>query len=216
MLVLRHSILSVLVTKHRFHKVFQYHLPKRLKNSDSKLTPTSNSSSSYELDSNVKPLREKVKETTKTTSYLAIIFLGVGICGGLMYTVFNELFSSNSPNNIYSKAVKKCIDHIQVSDKLGYPISAHGDETRRGRRQHVSHAYYSDKEGRKHIRIKFYLKGTAHSGTAHLDMVEGNAGSFEYRFLFVEVDDMFRSIIIVEDNRNSTTVSATPELELKF
>lgn len=29
-----------------------------------------------------------------------------------------------------------------------------------------------DKEGHKHIRMKFHLKGTAHTGTAHLDMVE--------------------------------------------
>lgn len=36
----------------------------------------------------------------------------------------------------------------------------------------MSHAFYMDKEGHKHIRMKFHLKGTAHTGTAHLDMVE--------------------------------------------
>lgn len=138
----------------------------------------------------MKPLGEKVKETTKTTSYLAIILVGLGITGGLIYTVFNELFSGKSPNNIYSKAAARCIEFPQVSDKLGYPISAFGEETRRGlylisteskllfylhflgRRQHVSHGFYLDKDGHKHIRMKFHLKGTAHSGTAHLDMVE--------------------------------------------
>ncbi|XP_050309890.1 mitochondrial import inner membrane translocase subunit Tim21 [Anthonomus grandis grandis] len=166
------------------------------------LTTSNRKESSTEVDTNVKPISEKVKETTKTTSYLAIIVLGVGICGGLFYAVFNELFSSNSPNNIYSKSVKKCIENDQISDKLGYPISAYGEETRRGRRQHVTHAYYVDRDGKKHIRMVFHLKGSAHSGTANLDMVQNDSGKYEYRYLFVQVDDMFKSVIVVEDNRS--------------
>lgn len=127
-----------------------------------------------EVDTNVKPLGEKVKETTKTASYLGIILLGVGVTGTLFYAVFNELFSSKSPNNVYSKAAKECIANTKIQDKLGLPITSYGEETRRGRRQHVSHVIYMDKQGRKHIRMKFHLKGSFHTGTAHLDMVEVN------------------------------------------
>lgn len=142
------------------------------RNKASKESSLTTKSEKVELDTNVKPLGEKVKETTKTVSYLGIIALGVAVTGTLFYAVFNELFSSNSPNNIYSKAVKKCIADPRVEDKLGLPISAYGEETRRGRRQHVSHLAYIGKDGRKHLRMKFYLKGSFHSGTAQLDMVQ--------------------------------------------
>ncbi|KAG5891833.1 hypothetical protein JTB14_035855 [Gonioctena quinquepunctata] len=166
-----------------------------------------------EIDTHVKPLGEKVKETTKTVSYLGIILLGVGVTGSLFYAVFSELFSSNSPNNIYSKAAKKCIADHRVEDKLGYPITAFGEETRRGRRQHVSHAVYLGNDGRKHLRMKFYLKGSFHSGTAQLDMVENDAGNYDCRYLFVEVDDMLRNTIIVEDNRSTNTTVKSSLLE---
>lgn len=125
-----------------------------------------------EVDTNVKPLGEKVKETSKTVSYLGVILLGVGVTGTLFYAVFNELFSSKSPNNVYSKAAKQCVNDPRVEDKLGYPIKIHGEETRRGRRQHVSHVVYMGKDGRQHLRMQFHLKGTVFSGIANLDMVE--------------------------------------------
>ncbi|KAJ8960947.1 hypothetical protein NQ318_020247 [Aromia moschata] len=145
----------------KYSPILYQELFKRQKSSKESRLATSTRT---ELDTNVKPLGEKVKETTKTVSYLGIILLGVGVTGTLFYAVFSELFSSKSPNNIYSKAVKKCIADHRVEDKLGYPISAYGEETRRGRRRHVSHAVYTGKDGRQHLRMKFYLKGSFHSG----------------------------------------------------
>lgn len=124
-----------------------------------------------ELDTNVKPLGQKVKETTKTVSYLGIIVFGVGVTAALFYAVFSELFSGNSPNNIYTKAMKYCLEDPRVEDKLGYPIKGYGEETRRGRRRHVNHLFY-EKNGVKHLRMKFYLEGTRNKATVHLDMVE--------------------------------------------
>lgn len=128
-------------------------------------------SSRTELDTEVKPLGEKVKESTKTASYLGIILVGVGITGSLFYAIFNELFSSKSPNNVYTQTVKKCLAEPRVVDKLGSPVIAYGEETRRGRRQHPSHVVY-EKDGKKHLRMKFYLQGSAHKGTVQLEMAE--------------------------------------------
>lgn len=44
-----------------------------------------------------KPMGEKVKETVKTTSYLGVIVIGIGVTGIMFWTIFSELFSSNSP-----------------------------------------------------------------------------------------------------------------------
>ncbi|KAK9887416.1 hypothetical protein WA026_022353 [Henosepilachna vigintioctopunctata] len=161
----------------------------------------STSSSKTEIGTDVKPLGEKVKETTKTASYLGVILLGVAVTGSLFYAVFNELFSSKSPNNVYTKAVKKCLADTRVEDKLGVPIVAYGEETRRGRRQHPSHIVYN-RDGKQCIRMKFYLKGAFNKGTVQLEMMEDDSGRYEYRYLFMQVDDLLQTTIILEDNRD--------------
>lgn len=91
-----------------------------------------------QISEDVKPITfNKVKETTKTVSYLGVILIGVGVTGIMFFTVFSELFSSKSPNNVYSKALKTVCDDSRVQDALGEPLSGYGEENRRGRRQHV-------------------------------------------------------------------------------
>lgn len=60
------------------------------------------------VSTEVRPLGEKVKEATKTASYTGVILIGIGVTGVIFYYVFRELFSSNSPNSIYSEALEKC------------------------------------------------------------------------------------------------------------
>ena len=47
---------------------------------------------------------------------MGVILLGVGVTGVMFYAIFNELFSSNSPQAIYTEALEKCI-------KVRKPIS---------------------------------------------------------------------------------------------
>ncbi|KAL3280572.1 hypothetical protein HHI36_003805 [Cryptolaemus montrouzieri] len=173
-------------------------------------------SNNTEIGVDVKPLGEKVKETTKTVSYLGVILLGVAVTGSLFYAVFNELFSSKSPNNVYTKAVKKCLADTRVEDKLGHPIVAYGEETRRGRRQHASHVVYN-RDGKQCIRMKFYLKGAFNKGTVQLEMMENESGQYEYRYLFVQVEDLFHTTIVLEDNREKLKHGSTVEdLSISF
>lgn len=187
------------------YKFLGYQVLKRYKSSKKEALTTSTRS---EVDPNVIPLGEKVKETTKTASYLGIILLGVGVTGTLFYAVFNELFSSKSPNNVYAKATKKCIADQRVEDKLGYPITAYGEETRRGRRQHVTHLTY-EKDGKQYLRMRFYLKGTFHKGVVNLEMMENDSGKYEYRYLFVDVDDLARTTLVLEDNRHKQSLPSS-------
>lgn len=94
--------------------------------------------SKSDISEEVKPITlNTVKETTKTVSYLGVIVVGVGITGFIFYSIFSELFSSKSPNNVYSKALETVTSDVRVQDALGQPISGYGEENRRGRRQHV-------------------------------------------------------------------------------
>ena len=144
---------------------------------------------------------EKAKEGAKTVSSVGVIAFGLGVTGIILYTVFNELFSGSGPTKLFQKASDQCVRDPRVQDMLGEPIKAFGEETRRGRRKHVSFLEYTDEEGRKGIRVKFYLQGVRKRATAHLDAREDSSGQLVTRFLLVQADDLLRTSIVVEDNR---------------
>lgn len=79
---------------------------KRSRN-DSDLTTSSDRT---DVSTDVRPLGERIKENTKTASYFGVIVFGIGVTGVIMFVVFRELFSTSSPNNIYSEALNTCIN----------------------------------------------------------------------------------------------------------
>ncbi|PSN50879.1 Mitochondrial import inner membrane translocase subunit Tim21 [Blattella germanica] len=147
-----------------------------------------------------KPVYKQVKENAKTASYMGIILAGVGVTAVIFYQIFKELFSSKSPNSVYTVSLQKCCEDPRVIDALGEPIKGYGEETRRGRRRHVSHLFY-EKEGISYLRMKYYIQGSRKKGTVHLEMWENEKKDFDYRYLFVQLDDFPRNTIIIEDNR---------------
>jgi len=145
---------------------------------------------------------EKAKSNAKTGGYGLVIIAGLGVIGTVVATILKELFSSNSANSLYDKAVQDCISDNRVQDKLGEPVKAFGEESRRGRRNRVSQMKYQDNLGRKGIRIQFYLQGVRNRATVELDAREDSSGYMKTRYLIVNVEDMLRTTIIVEDNRS--------------
>ena len=98
--------------------------------------------------------------------------VGVGVTAVVIYVIFNELFSSDSPQGLFESASQKCMDSEKVQDLLGEPIKAFGEETRRGRRRHVRHLYYQDDQGRKGLRVQFHLQGLRSRGLGEIDARE--------------------------------------------
>lgn len=68
------------------------------------------SSERADISTDVRPLGEKIKENTKTASYLGVILFGCAVTGVMFFAIFRELLSSSSPQNIYSEALKMCIE----------------------------------------------------------------------------------------------------------
>lgn len=146
---------------------------------------------------------QKVKAAGRDFTYLIVVLIGLGVTGGLLYVLFQELFSSSSPNKVYGKAFNLVKSNPEVIGAFGEPIKCYGETTRRGRRQHVSHSEYI-KDGLKHMRLKFYIEGSEPGikGTVHSESKEDSeTGRYEFRYIFVEVDTYPRRTIIVEDNR---------------
>lgn len=138
-----------------------------------------------------------VKENTKSIGYLGVIIGGIGITVFMFYIIFDELFSSKSPNSVYSKALDRCIKHPKIIDALGEPIKAYGEMGRR--RSHISRVIF-EKNGVRHMRMKFYIQGIRRRGTVHLEVQEDTSGNYMYRYLYVVVDDI-QTVIKIEDNR---------------
>ncbi|XP_053675920.1 mitochondrial import inner membrane translocase subunit Tim21 [Anopheles nili] len=168
-----------------------------------------------DVSTDVRPIGERVKENTKTASYMGVILLGVGVTGMLFYVIFWELFSSDSPNNIYSEALERVKEESRVKDALGAPIKGFGEESRRGRRNRVAHTKYV-KDGVEHIRMQFFVQGFRNRATVHLEKRKTSSGSYEYRYLFVQLDYNPHNPIILEDNRlqqdaSLSTVGTAPQ-----
>ncbi|CAK6971233.1 mitochondrial import inner membrane translocase subunit Tim21-like [Scomber scombrus] len=159
--------------------------------------------SRYQSGSPKPSAAQKVKDAGRDFTYLIVVLIGLGVTGGLLYVVFQELFSTSSPNKIYGKAFDKVRLHPEVIGAFGEPIKCYGETTRRGRRQQVSHLEYL-KDGLKHMRLKFYIEGSEPGlkGTVHSESKENvETGKYEFRYIFVDIDTYPRRTIIVEDNR---------------
>eukprot|EP00095_Tigriopus_kingsejongensis_P010536 maker-scaffold349_size200065-snap-gene-1.22 protein:Tk10536 transcript:maker-scaffold349_size200065-snap-gene-1.22-mRNA-1 annotation:"tim21-like mitochondrial-like" len=141
------------------------------------------------------------RENVKTATYGSVIVVGLGITAIVLYNVLSELFSTSSPQKLFQKASEKCVQDPKIQDLLGEPIKAFGEETRRGRRRHVSHMDYVDKAGRKGLRVQFYLQGVRKRATVQIDAREGESGTMKTRFIIASADDLLGTTVVVEDNR---------------
>ncbi|KAH8281916.1 hypothetical protein KR054_004116 [Drosophila jambulina] len=153
-----------------------------------------------QVSTDVRPIGEKIKENTKTASYTAIIVAGLGVTCVMFFAIFRELFSSESPNNIYADALSRVVEDPRVQDAIGAPIKGFGETSRRGRRQHVAHSSY-ERNGKPHMRMQFYVQGLRNKATVQLESRRARCGKLEYRYLFVQLDHYPHTTIILEDNR---------------
>nr|CAH0098236.1 unnamed protein product [Daphnia galeata] len=145
------------------------------------------------------PLGAKVRDAGKTVWYTGIVVFGFLATGALLFAVFKELFWSESPQSIYSDALKKCTDHPRIKDFLGEPITGFCDGSGRRGRTNLRHSLYN-KDGVEHLQIRFYVKGIRNQATVHAVM-EKRDGKFEYKYLVAETENYPKEKIFVIDNR---------------
>lgn len=179
-----HQLPYLLSTQFRSVSIanIQFNREKHIKNDTSIVTSTGNHRTDVSTD--VRPIGERIKENTKTVSYLSVIVLGITVTGIMFFAIFRELLSSTSPNNVYSAALETCINDPRVQDTLGAPIKGFGEETRRRRRTHVAHTVY-ERNGAPHMRMQFYIQGIRNKATVHLEKRIVRIYSFIYNVLIM-------------------------------
>ena len=60
---------------------------------------------------------------------------------------------------------------------------------------------YTDKEGRRGMRVQFYLQGSRNRAVVEVDTRENESGTMETRYIIVQVEDWLKNNVVVEDNR---------------
>lgn len=171
--VLRHQsngLSGLLRTQFRSISVYsvKFNEANRKKSDSASAVTKSSNISDVDLSTDMLPFTDRVKENTKTVSYMGVILVGVAVAGVLFYACLRELLSSTSSNNVYSAAFAACIDDPRVQDALGPPIKAYGEESRRGRRQHVA-SLAVDRHGQPSMQVRFYIQGIRNKATVQLE-----------------------------------------------
>lgn len=171
---LRHHTngLSCLLRTHQIRPIcvssIKFNETKQNKNDSASAVTRSSAGNNADVSTNVRPIGERIKENTKTASYMGVILVGIAVTAALLGTIARELMMSGSPNNVYSAALAVCIDDPRVQDALGPPIKAYGEETRRRRRQHVAHKIYV-RNSEPYIQMHFYIQGIRNKATVQLE-----------------------------------------------
>uniref|UniRef100_A0AAZ3RD09 Mitochondrial import inner membrane translocase subunit Tim21 n=1 Tax=Oncorhynchus tshawytscha TaxID=74940 RepID=A0AAZ3RD09_ONCTS len=127
---------------------------------------------------NVIVKQSAIKEAGKDLTYLIVVLIGLGVTGGLLYVVLQELFSSSSPNEVYSKAFNEARLHPEV-------------RLERAQKHNINKTIYVITS------IIFFSHGTMHTESKE----NPETGKLEFRYILVEVDTYPRRTIVIVDNR---------------
>ncbi|KAL5105479.1 Mitochondrial import inner membrane translocase subunit Tim21 [Taenia crassiceps] len=152
--------------------------------------------------------RLQIKQSASDAWYSTVIVGGIALTGFIFYVIVNELFSTKSPTRVYEEALAICTSDARVRDLLGEPITGCGESTRRGRRTHIASSEWYDSNGKKHLALRFYLKGAYASGTVHLEVYEADSKELVYRYLVVEADGLSRRQVILRPEANTPATSS--------
>ncbi|RKP14811.1 TIM21-domain-containing protein [Piptocephalis cylindrospora] len=114
----------------------------------------------------------KALNATTTSASALIILGGLGVCGGLLYLVGSELFSSSSPSHLFSQSLKLLQDHPDITARFGEPLRGYGEpsSSRAQRNRHVMAQEFLDPSGYSYWRMRYYIVGPkTHPSTSALD-----------------------------------------------
>nr|SVE93982.1 EOG090X0I05 [Scapholeberis mucronata] len=155
-------------------------------------------------------LGTKVKDAGKTVWYTGIVICGFIATGAILFAVVKELFWSQSPQSIYSDALKKCIEFPRICDLLGEPIKGFCDGSGRRGRTNLRYNNFM-KDNVEHLQIRFYIKGIRNQATVHAEMEKIN-GRFEYVYLIADTENYPKEKIFAENQEyHEKFVSSTNE-----
>ncbi|KAF9452552.1 hypothetical protein P691DRAFT_804295 [Macrolepiota fuliginosa MF-IS2] len=111
----------------------------------------------------------KVVRTASQTKNLTVILVGAGLAALLIYTITSELYSSNSPTNLFKDACERIQHNPRVLKYLNGPLTFYNNPPSlvrpRHRNRHVTSQVFIDANGQEHMIMTFYIQGRMEGAT---------------------------------------------------
>ncbi|KAI9151209.1 Mitochondrial import inner membrane translocase subunit Tim21 [Blastocladiella emersonii ATCC 22665] len=126
----------------------------------------------------------------RTGGQVGVVLFGVSVGGLILYALGDDLFSSKSPNNVYTTTVERLRNVTAVTSLLGTEfkglMDVDGERHRRAR--HVPHTITETAPGHFAMKMRFYIKA-ADRGIGKVDakLARVDGGDWEYQKMTVEV-----------------------------
>ncbi|KAJ3576127.1 hypothetical protein NP233_g627 [Leucocoprinus birnbaumii] len=132
----------------------------------------------------------KVVRTASQTKNLAVILVGASLASLLIYTITSEMYSSNSPTNLFKDACERikrnpraCHNTSEVHKYLNGPLTFYNNPPSlvrpRHRNRHVTSQIFVDAHGHEHMIMTFYIQGRP-EGAAPLPSEVGYYEAFSH------------------------------------
>ncbi|KAI1280348.1 Mitochondrial import inner membrane translocase subunit Tim21 [Halotydeus destructor] len=121
---------------------------------------------------------EKIASATKAASYTGVMLAGFGVVVAIVYGIYKEMFSSDSPQVMFSNAAEKYKEDPSVQKLLGSPIHVFGREHyNRTARRHCEYMLLQE-NGIKMVRLTFIMLGTNDKAQATVEFRENPKAGF--------------------------------------
>ncbi|XP_006454739.1 hypothetical protein AGABI2DRAFT_215207 [Agaricus bisporus var. bisporus H97] len=105
----------------------------------------------------------KVVRTAAQTKNVTVILLGASLAAILIYTITSEMYSNNSPTNLFKDACERIKRNPRVLNYLNGPLTFHNNPPSlvrpRHRNRHVTSQVFVDTYGQEHMILTFYIQG---------------------------------------------------------
>lgn len=135
---------------------------------------------------------EKIARTTQQTFSFGLVLAGVAGTVLVVYFLYQEVFSSDSPTKHFNQAVDRIRGDSRALELLGSgrTIRAFGEPSQNKwtRNRPLASSVQTDRTGIEHLRMHFNVEGSTSSGVVFLHMVKGPGDQhYQYRLLALDV-----------------------------
>ncbi|GHP04681.1 hypothetical protein PPROV_000343400 [Pycnococcus provasolii] len=143
------------------------------------------------FDSLTDKIPERPVSAAEASSYSVVILAGLAVAAAAAYAFASELLITPKEYRVFDAAMERLRNDPRVAVRLGNSLSGYGSDSKnRSARQRIPHrSYTSQEDGREHMRVQFYVRGSSGVGVAHADAYN-NAGTWVLHYLFLDVNNV--------------------------
>ncbi|KAL1955274.1 hypothetical protein VTO42DRAFT_8872 [Malbranchea cinnamomea] len=135
--------------------------------------------------------REKAARATQQTVNFAVILVGAIMTAGVFTFLYKDVFAPDSKTRQFNRAVDRIKEDSRCIALLGdsKKIRAYGENTwnRWTRNRPVATTISTDKQGREHMKMHFYVSGPLNEGVVNVHLIKPS-GQHEYQYHLLALD----------------------------